>query len=1118
MKKISFLLLTNLLFAQLDIDINSIKQYINQHPNDIKNRLIIAKYYLKKGDLNLSKKYINEVLQIDPNNKLAKGLQNQIIYLKKYNTIKNTNNIHTQIKSYYANNKYTKLLNLYKTIKNANQLSLLSDNELLLIARVAMWEGKYNLSLQILNKIKNKKNLDYYEIAAYDYYYLGKYNEAKKYFSILYKTTNNKEYLEKLINIYFYLNDTNKIKQILLSIKRMFPDIAQKYEQKLKNLEQKEINNLYKNYKQNPSFHTLEPLVIRLYNTNKNEAFAIIENFLKNHPNNKKAQLLYAKLLSWNGDNQKALDFLRKNNIEDLDAKLLIGKILAWQGEYNKALIYLSDVYNNGNNLQKYNAQKMIGYIYLWENKKDKAKKIFKSLLKSNPNDKEILEELMLLNGNIKPLIKKYKTLLNKNPDNYNFILKLANLYYLDKNYDKAIYYYEKYLKKHPENIEIYKTLADLYLEKKDFYKGFGYFEYYANYKNTKKSYYQLAQRYYWNGFNKEALDVLNNLLKTYPNFENAILLKAKILKINPRYVNTNSAVNIQNYFDSKSQQLKALGLRAYFGNLYETAIEYFKEYLFLKPNDYDIREKYAYALEYNKEYKKAAGEFYLLMWYKKTPLIEYHYAYNLQKIGQTQKAKKIYEKLLNEVPKPIPEYIKTFLNDWKKAWESMNFEKYASYYDKKIRNNTFWRLKKQSIFKKASFISVGIYDPIMIYHKDNIYKIKFFQVYASKVKKDKGYKTLTLKCKNSTCVIIKEKWEPGKYIPFNPKNSLEFYIKQNLEKIKKNSKIKQNIALKKETNINPNKVIIVPGLKRDILPISKVLTNINLKKVNIKQTKKYIKKQLGKKKFWKINVNIDYFKDNQKVSMLTENLELQKEIKYNLSIYSFFKNYKLKQNNESKKGNLYGIGIKKTLFSFDIFNDNSGKKSFIGWHFKYKLLKNIIFNLNKTNLVYSRKSICSSNHSKIKAELTSYTKLTPFKDLWWSVSYEKIDDNNNVFTPQFDIDLLKIYNAKLFFSGWYQFNSKQTDCYYSPKKTDTNILGIKYSKLLKQNLTFSTKMGYGYSFFDKSFIYDLKAGLEYDKNNFNTNLQCKYSNTNPTKNTNDYKSYECIINARYLW
>ena len=1132
MKKLFLAIIAVLCFA-MELDIKSLEEMVKKHPEDFNNRLVIASYYLKNHNIAKAQQYVTYILKKDPKNKNALALKNKINAVFFNEEIKkNYKTLNDAVDTLYKKEKYKKLLNIYKQIKKFKLENKLTEENKVKIARVAMWEGDYPLSLNILKSLKNKKTLDYYEIKAYDLYYMGKYKEAKRYFQTLFHTTGKTEYAEKLLNIYFYLGDTDSAEKLLLSLKRTHPKLAQKYEQKILELKQRQLKELEAKYRQNPSFENLQSLTYLLFQTSPQEAIDLVKNHIKLNPSDKKAKIFLAKLLSWSGNNEEALKYLNEfQNSNDMEAKLLFGKILAWQGDYDKASLFLSDVYEHGNKKQKYEAKKMLGFIAMWQGKNIKAKQIFTSLLKQNPKDEEIIEALMVLNKNVKPLIKKYEKLLKKNPNNEEYILKLADYNYIIKNYDKSAYYYEKYLKIHPEKTEVYKTLGDIYLQLKNYYKGFGNLEYYASYKNTKEGYLDLAYRYYWNGFNKEALKVLDDLLKKYPNYQDALILKAKILKINPRFVNSSTAATIDEYYAKRSEKILALGDRAYFANLYKSAADYYKDYLFLKPNDYDVREKYAYALEASKEYAKAAGEFYLLMWYKKTPIIEYHYAFNLQKSGQVKKAKKIYKKLLQNVPKPLPEFLQKFLNSWKQAWESMNFEKYASFYDKSISDKLYWRLKKQSIFKKASFISVGIYDPVLIGKKDNIYKVKFFQVYASKIKKDKGYKTLEIKCIKDNCKIIKETWTPGTYTPYNPNNSLEKYIKDNLNEINKpkpeikliskkifNNKTAANRDIKKKD------IILSADLKIEPQNEKTALDYLYLKKEKA-TVHNVVQQDLKESSLpgynWELFGYLNYFKDNQNTKMWTRYVSITKRTGM-FYPFLFYKNYSLIQTS-NKKGFLYGLGMQKKPFLFDVFLDKNGINT-LGWDIEYLpyFLKGITLRLNKHNMVYSRRTVCSANHTKIKFEATGYKVVKNPRELWWSLAYEKVDDGNSVITPQFEYDI-KNFSYKnipfiVYFSGWYQFNSKQTDCYYSPDKTDTNIIGLKIIKPFKKiNLKF--KGGVGYSFFDNTYVYTLGIwGNTINVNSVEANLGCEYSNTSAINKSSNYKSFECELSARKRW
>jgi len=1130
MRKFILFLSAITLFAQeLSIDINSLKEYIKSHPNDINNRLILSSYYLKKGNYKEASKLIDKVLKLDPKNKKALELKQKALIFKNASIYKKyfpTPNEY--IKKLYESNDYNNLTLFFKYYTLIKGYKNLSDDSLFKVARVHMWNGSYEESLNILKHVKNKKNLDYYEIAAYNYYYLGD-PTAVKYFKILYNSTGKIEYAKAILDFYIQNKDINSAKKLLLSLKyRVGEEFSDYYYQKIDNIEKEYIESLYKTYKENPTYENLKKLVMALYNTDKTRAYNILKEYIKKNPANKDAKLLLAELLSWDGNTNEALKYLKEFQNSDTKAKLLIGKILAWQGDYKRAVIYLSDVYDHGLPQEKYEALKMLGFIAMWQNKKQKAKEIFEKLYKQNPKDEEVKENLMILNGNILPVIKKYKALLAKDPNNAEYILKLADLYYMIKDYKSSANYYERYLILHPEKLEAYKTLGDIYLELKDYYKGFGNWEYYANAKNTKEAYYNLALRYYWNGFNKEALKVLDDLLKKYPNYQEAILLKAKLLKINPRFVDSSTSRTIDEYYNTRAKKLLVYGDRAYFNNLFETAKNYYHEYLSINPDDYDVREKYAYTLEKTKDYANGAGEFFLLMWYKKTPTIEYHYAYNLQKSGELEKAKKIYKKLLNEMPKPLPENLKEFLNKWKKAWESMDINKYAKFYDKKIANNVYWRLRKQNIFKNAGFISVGIYDPILLKQEKDLYVVRFYQVYASQKKKDKGYKTLWIKCKNGVCKIIKEKWQAGEYVPYNEKNSLKTYILQNLNLIEKKTAPKLEVVPKlkpkkveKKTTSNSD-ILLAPRLKKKTQNPEELL---NITKLDpIKLTAIHTVSSIEKEKIypWEVNILYDYFHDTQKTTMHTFYTKLYKRIRLE-KIYFLYNFYHLKQNSDTKNGHQIGGGIQKDNWYFDIFGSFDSKKS-IGFHFGYDFYDLFKINLSKNNLAYSRRTICSTYHTTLKAEITNYYQLDSLRGLWYSISYEKVDDTNDVITPQIDYDFFgfssKNINYALYFSGWYQFNSKPTTCYFSPDKTDSNILGIKANSNISKHLNFHAQIGGGYSFWDQNYLYSIKAYLKtINYKTFYSKLGCELSNSSKrTINTQGYRSYECIWELDKKW
>jgi hypothetical protein len=291
----------------------------------------------------------------------------------------------------------------------------------------------------------------------------------------------------------------------------------------------------------------------------------------------------------------------------------------------------------------------------------------------------------------------------------------------------------------------------------------------------------------------------------------------------------------------------------------------------------------------------------------------------------------------------------------------------------------------------------------------------------------------------------------------------------------------------------------------------------IKLNEINKSNINKLTYANLKNNSYYKnyLKDNFDYFEDNQQTKMLTNFLQYKRHFN-KFDIFLFNRQYKLYEQGRKKTGQYTGIGLKNNRIIFDIFKDDSGKNE-IGWDFSYRF-PYFLFNLNEHNLVYSRKTICASEHKRLKAELTNYS-YKDNKELWYSLAYEKIDDGNSVFTPQIDTDIYYINPIDIYFSGWYQFNSKQNECYYSPKKTDNNIIGIKYNHNISKYLHLLTKAGIGYSFWDRVKLYEIGGWVDtVNFDSFYSRLGCKYSNSSKNFSSNNYHYYECIFTIGKNW
>jgi tetratricopeptide (TPR) repeat protein len=819
------------------INPTELEQIVAQNPSDVSNRLLLARYYINNHQFSKAEKYISEAKKLDPHNRLVAVLEKELkLQRQKLATAQKVlqpiqekyGSVDSYISKLFMDGKYKELKDFY--LKYGQNLPL-SDSSLIKIAKIFDWNGEYKMAYRVLRKIKDKSSLDYYTIRADVAFNTQDAPTAIRYYRQLFSITGDPLFGKRLAQLYIWQGDIDRAQRVLLMLKRgmgkgwkrdkdlqkMWAQITQK--------KREYVQKVRKIYLQNPSFANLERYVYAVADKNLSKGIPIVEEHLRNNPEDLEAKLFLAKLYAWTNQYSKAVQYLRqlKGNSK---AQLMLAQILSWEGKYPEAELLFKQLLKNPDKKIRYEAEKGLGLVYAWSNKRGEALKILEKLYRENPKDKEIRTQLVLLKGNPRQLIGYYRSVLRKNPKDAEALLGLADTYYQLKNYRAATKYYEKYLMLNPNKLEVYKTLGDAYLQLKNFYKGFSNWEYYAYMKGSKEGYLELAKRYYWYGFNNEALKVLNDLLNRYPSYKEARLLKAKVLKVNPRFVVASSAATFEQYMGNRNKKLIALGDRAYFNGLYATAAQYYKELLLWEPENYNIREKYAYALEYNGNYKTAAGEFFLLMWMKKNPQIEYNYAFCLQKSGKLKEAEKIYKKLLNEVPRPAPQFIVKFLEEWKKAFESMDSYKLAKFYSPRLAHSPQWRFKKDEFFQKQVWVALSFFDPVVLEVKKmgtkTLYKVKIWEVLATKYIHNRGrYRYLWIECptpKGATpqmpveksiavrdpnliinanykiepevdltqCKIVKEKLVSGRYQKFNPQSSLYYYIRQNLLYIKK--------------------------------------------------------------------------------------------------------------------------------------------------------------------------------------------------------------------------------------------------------------------------------------------------------------------------------------------
>lgn len=106
------------------------------------------------------------------------------------------------------------------------------------------------------------------------------------------------------------------------------------------------------------------------------------------------------------------------------------------------------------------------------------------------------------------------------------------------------------------------------------------------------------------------------------------------------------------------------------------------------------------------------------------------------------------------------------YLNSWAQAWQSMDVNKYLSYYDPRFSapgfNYSSWKKHKENLKSRYKFIKVTLSQPFMILHRNQLI-VKTLQKYESNEHTDYGVKTIYAVQVGNDYKIIREEWVAAK-------------------------------------------------------------------------------------------------------------------------------------------------------------------------------------------------------------------------------------------------------------------------------------------------------------------------------------------------------------------
>ena len=1148
--QILLLLLVSISLHAIDIDVQSLEKIASEHPDALKERLILARYYLQKGNRLKAQMLVEDVLKKDPKNAQAIKLEQRIRELESIlQTLRRAGlsqpidlqKAQDRLKHYYEAQEYREYIDLYRALV-ASGLDL-DDQYHIDAAYIYLWNGRYKPALDALDRLRHEENYDALKIRADICYYQGKYACAAKLFEKIYRAEGSIQSARKLIESYLQLGEAGKAERIYRYLSRAYPNHAdiRKLGQKIDQKKRLRFEKLREAYEKSPDITTLEPYLNALFDAGRtDEALKLIHTFNQKNPT-RDSLLMEAKYLSWYDRNEKALEILKSSKLKnDLEALLLLGKIESWQQHYDLAEKYLNTVLQKAKDPKlRYEARKALAFIQMWRGDEEKAKKSFEALQKERPDDSEVREALMRLHHDYKSLIKIYK-----HRPGAEAAKELGDLYMLEHRPKEAVRYWQIYLKEHPDDLETLKKIALAQIEGKNYYSGFGNLEYYTSKKGTSDAYLLLAKNYYWNGFFKEALDVLNDLLKRDPENEEALKLKGQILKVSPRYTTSNRGATTKMFWDDVTKKELFLADTLYFNGHYKAALDYYRSYLHLHPNDHEVRYRYAFALENAGLYGKAEGEFALAKWAKDSDELEYHYAYNLMKNGKLDEAEKILKRLKERVYRKISPQLQTFLKEWKKAWESLDFKKYRAFYAPSIARNEGWALHKQALFSHLKYVSVGIYDPIYKPLGEHRYLIRFFQVYSSDRHRDKGYKTLLVRCEKDMreCRIVKENWLRAtfkKYAPLLP------YIERALQELHRLRFQPQAMVTGKKKSVYPHEkphkyhdLYLAPGLHKDLLSKREVFDTIVAKPEPVKKLGTVYAKNLGSgppaaSYCNRGEITSYHYHDSDDFSLDTidlfyTRLHITEDIDWGVDGGLI----RVAQKGLSHEG--YRIG---STLHYDDFSFRLGINRFDDFTEWVPTLRySFFYGLHRLNLEYTRQNALFYTYNmtpydkRITAdhlELSDYITFENRSTLWASLGFNRFSNGDFEITPQFDWIFYnpepteKKFHWDLALEGWYTAHSKPDHGdFYSPDFADSTLLRLDADYALTPFLKILGSVGAGYSFSDESTPYKYGLWFKGDSaDNLHYSIGCLESNAaRIAAGASGYHYTECDASIGYLW
>lgn len=106
---------------------------------------------------------------------------------------------------------------------------------------------------------------------------------------------------------------------------------------------------------------------------------------------------------------------------------------------------------------------------------------------------------------------------------------------------------------------------------------------------------------------------------------------------------------------------------------------------------------------------------------------------------------------------------IRAMLEDWRKAWESKDIDRFMTFYSPRFESNGLdynaWKARKERLFDIRGKIDIKLIDPWVLV-EGNRASVRFIQRYQGPTEIDNGEKTMDLYRSAETWLILSERWQ----------------------------------------------------------------------------------------------------------------------------------------------------------------------------------------------------------------------------------------------------------------------------------------------------------------------------------------------------------------------